>query len=104
MDHGVKKVTMKANLILEALNYDIEVPCPLQWALQYLNRKFANNGTQVAKFRDTVSSAVEFTCNIAFDGAHTPRECFLRAVTIFLCYAPDRDRKLEEEMQGRGKR
>ena len=56
----------------------------------------------MAKFRDTVSSAIELTCNIAFDGAHTPRECFLRAVTIFLCYAPDRDWKLEEELQGWG--
>ena len=33
MDHGDKKVTMKENLILEALHFDIEVPCPLQWAL-----------------------------------------------------------------------
>ena len=92
--------------ILEALNYDLDVPCPLQWGLLWfsapsrLNRKFANDGTKVSKFRDTVSSAIELTCNIAFDGAHTPRECFSRAVTILLCYAPDRDWKLEEEMQG----
>ena len=77
--------------ILEALNYDIEVPCPLQWGLLWfsapsnLNRKFVNNGTKVAKFRDTV----KLTCNIAFDGAHTPSACFLRAVTMFFCYAPD---------------
>ena len=32
----------------------------------------------------------------------TPRESFLRVVTIFLCYAPDKDWKLEEEMQGWG--
>ena len=105
------KVTMRGNLILEALNYDIEVPCPPQWSLLWfsaptnLNSKFVNNGTKVAKFRDTFSSAIELTCNIAIDGAHTPRECFLRAVTILLCYALDRDWKLEEEMQGwRGER
>ena len=80
------KVTMKENLILEARHYDIEVPCPLQWSLLWfstptnLNRKFVNNGTRVAKFRETVSNAIELTCDIAFDGAHTPRECFLRAV------------------------
>ena len=97
------KVTMKENLILEALNCDIEVPCPLQWALLWfsaptnLNLKFVNNGTKVTNFRDTVNSAIELTCNIAVYGAHTARACFLRAVTIFLCYAPDRDRKLEEE-------
>ena len=27
------KATMRENLILEALHYDIDVPCPLQWAL-----------------------------------------------------------------------
>ena len=52
------------------------------------------------QIQDTVSSAIEVTCNIAFDGAHTPRECFLRAVTILLSYAPDKNWKLEEEMQG----
>ena len=88
---------MRQDPILEALNYDIEVTCPLQWALSWfsaptnLNRKFVNNGTRVTKFRDTVSSATELTCNIAVDGAHTPRECFLQAVTIMLCYAPDKD-------------
>ena len=93
------------HLILEALHYDIEVPCPLQWSLirfsapTNLNRKFVNNGTKVAKFRDTLSSAIELTCKIAFDAAHTPRECFLRALTILLSYAPNKDWKLEEEMQ-----
>ena len=52
--------------------------------------------------RDTVGSAIELTCNIAFNGAHTARACFFRAVTIFLCYAPDRDWKLGEELQGWG--
>ena len=33
------------------------------------------------------------------DGAQTPRACYLRAVTFLLCYAPDRGRNLEEEMQ-----
>ena len=55
-----------------------------------------NNGTKVATFRDTVNSAIELTCNIAFDGAHTPKGVFLRAVTIFLCYAHDKDYNLEE--------
>ena len=60
---------MKENLILEALHYDIEVPCPLQRALwssapTNINSKFVNNGTRVAKFRDTVNSAIELMCNI----------------------------------------
>ena len=92
---------MKENLILEALNYDIEVPCPLQWALLWfsaptnLNSKFVNSGTKVVKFRDMVNSAIELMCSIVFDGTHTPRECFLQAVTILLSYAPDKDWKLK---------
>ena len=91
-------VTLKENDILEALKYDIDVPCPLQWGLLWfsapsnLNRKFVNNGTKVAKFRDTVNSAIELT----------PRACFLRVVSIFLSYAIDKDWNLEEEMKGWG--
>ena len=81
---------MKENVILEALHYHIKVPCPLQWSLVWfsapmnLNRKFVNNGTRATKFRDTL----------------TLRGSFLRAVTIMLCYALDKDWKFEEEMQG----
>ena len=69
------KVTMKENLFLQARICNIDVPCPLQWALLWFsaptnfNRKFVNNGTKVAKCRETVNSAIELTCNIAFDGA-----------------------------------
>ena len=37
------KVTMKENLVLEALHCDIEVPCPLQWALLWF---FSTNESQ----------------------------------------------------------
>ena len=76
----VTKVTVKENFILEALHYDIDVSCPLQWALLWfaartnLNRKFVNNGTKVAQFRDTANSAIELTCNIAFDAVATTTE------------------------------
>ena len=102
-------VTSKENVIMEALNYDIDVPCPLQWGLVWfsaptnLNRKFVNNGTTVEKIRDTVRSAIELTCNIALGGALTPKGVlFLRAVSILSCHAHDEDWNLEEEMQGWG--
>ena len=66
------------------------------------NSKFVNIGTKVVKFRDTVNSAIELMCRVVFDWTHTPRECFLRAVTIMLSYAPDTDLDLKEEMQGWG--
>ena len=67
-----------------------------------INRKFVNNGMKVVTFRDTVNSAIELTCNVAFDGTHTLRACFLRAASIFLNYAPDKDWDMEEEMKGWG--
>ena len=88
-------VTLKENAILEPLNYDIDVPCPLQWRLLWFStptniiRKFVNTGTKVAKKRETDHCAIELTFNIPFDGAHTQRACFSSAVTILLCYAPD---------------
>ena len=97
---------MKENDTLEAQNYDVDVPCPIQWGLLWfsapsnLNRKFVNNGTKVAKFRKTVNNAIELTFKMTFDGAHTPRACFLRPVSMLLSYAPDRDWDLEEEMTG----
>ena len=56
-------VLLRENDILEALNSDIDVPCPLQrrflWfsAPSNLNRKFVNDGTKVAEFRETVNNA-----------------------------------------------
>ena len=49
-----------------------------------LNRKFVNHGTKVAKFRDTVNSAIELTCDIAFGRIHTPRACFLKGCEYFV--------------------
>ena len=36
-----------------------------------------NNRTKVTKFRDTVNSAIELTCYVAFDGAHTHKSVLL---------------------------
>ena len=86
----VRVTFFKENDILEALHYDTDVFWPLQWRLLWfsaptkLKRKFVNNGTKVAKFRDTVNSAIEFTCNIAFDGTHAPRACFFTGCEYFL--------------------
>ena len=71
-------VLWKENDILEAWNFDIDVPCPLQWGLLWfsapssVNRKYANNGTKVENFRETVNEAIEMTFNVPFDGVHTP--------------------------------
>ena len=76
------------------------LPTPMETSVVLsTNRKFTNNGTKTAKFRETVNNAIELNCNIDFDGIQTPRACLLRAVSILLSYAPDRDWDLEEEMK-----
>ena len=88
--------------ILETLNYDIDASCPLHGRLLWfsapssLSRKFANNCTKVAKYRETVNVAIEITFDVPFDGVHTPRMCLLHAVNVLLSNAPDRYWDLEE--------
>ena len=60
MDYGDKGYHERKSHILEALNYDIEVPSPLQWALVWFSAPTNLN---------------------AFDGAHMPRACFVQVVT-----------------------
>ena len=101
-------VPRKENDILEAMNYDLDVPCPRQSGLLWfsspsrLNRKFANDGTKIAKCRETVNMAIKITFNVPFDGLHTSRTCSLRAVSVVLCNSPDKDWNREEELKGWG--
>ena len=98
--------TLKGNDFLEELDYEIDVPCPLQWGLLWfsastnLNRKIVNKGTKVANFREIVNHAIELTCNIACDGTHTPRALFLLTVSVFLCCAHDKDWDLKKCRDG----
>ena len=87
-------VTLKENETLEALNCEIEVPCPLQWGLLW----FTENENE--KFRKTVKHAIELSCNIFFNTTHTPRGLFVRTLTVLLCSAQDKDWDRKEEMQG----
>ena len=69
--------------------------CLLQWRL-------LNDGTKIAKYRETVNIAIEITFNVPFDGLHTLRTCLLRAVSVLLGNSPDKDWNHEEELNGWG--
>ena len=72
-------VILKESEILEALNYDLDVPCVIQWRLLWfsstsrLNQTFTNNGTKVAKYHEAVNMAIVATFTMPFEGLHTPR-------------------------------
>ena len=94
------------NDILEASNYDLDGPCPLQWRLLWFSTVAAqpkicsDDGAKIAKYRETVNMAIEITLTEPFDGLHTSRTCLLRAVSVLLCNSPDKDWNDEEEMKG----
>ena len=82
--------SLEENEILEGLNYDLDVPCPLQWGLLWfsspsrLDRNFAHDGLSHVK-----------DCT-------RPRTCLLRTVGAALCNSPDKDGCDEKEMKGWG--
>ena len=81
-------------------------PCPLQWGFLWfsspsrLDRKFANDGTKIAKYREAVDMAIEITLIEPLEGLHTPQTCLLRTVGVVPCNSPDKDWNDEEEMKG----
>ena len=96
-------VTLKEKEILEALDYEIDVPCPLQWGLLWfsapinLNHKFTNNGINIEKFRTIV---IELSVTLSLTGL-TPQEHCLYGQRRCCCAVPTiRDWEVKEEMQG----
>ena len=92
-----------------SIELDLDVPCPLQWGLFVVlltvkaqPKKLAHDGTNIAKYRETVNMALEITFNVPFDGVHTPRTCLPRAVSVLLYNSPDKDWNHEEETKGWG--
>ena len=67
----------------EILNYDLYIPCVIQWRLlsfsspSRLNQTFTNNGTKVAKYHEAFNMASEATFTMPYEGLHTPRTCLL---------------------------
>ena len=89
--------------VLEPLDYDIEVPCLVQWGMLWssptsLNRSFFNSGTIVEKYNEVIDLAIEATFTLSFGEMHTPRICFLISMHTVLCRSPERDWDVNREM------
>ena len=97
---------LKENEILEALNYDNDVPCVIQSRMLWfsspsrLNQRFTDCGAKVAQYHEKVNMASEATFTMPFEGSHTPRTCLLRSVSVVLYRSPDKDWHFDEEMKG----
>ena len=61
-------ISCRDTKVLEALDYDIEVPCLVQWGKLWfssptsLNRRFLNSGTIVEKFNEVIDLACTVLC------------------------------------------
>ena len=86
-------VTLKENEILEALNYEIELPCPLQWGLLWfsaptsLTHKFMNNGQKIEKFRKKSTMRSSCRATLSLTGL-TPQEHCLYGQWRCCCAVP----------------
>ena len=91
---------------LEALSYDLEIPCVVQWAVLWfaapssLNNELINAGLQRKIYYEVIGIALYFALSHSFKGEHTPRVCFLRALRHVLSGMPDRIWDLERELRG----
>ena len=87
-------VLLKENEILEALNYDLNVPCAIQRRLLWFSspsrliQRFANDGTKIAKYHEAVNMAIEITFTMPFEGLHTR---LLRSFVVVLYMLLDKD-------------
>ena len=86
----------RKNEILGALNYEIDVPCVVQWGLLWfsslsrLNQRFGDGGTKIAMYHDVINLPIVATFTAPFGGFNTPRTC-MRSVAAVLDRAPEKD-------------
>ena len=91
---------------LEALNYDLDVPCVVQWAVLWfaapssLNNELINAGLQRRIYYEVIHTALHLAIAYPLKGEHTPRVCLLRAVRHVLSGMPDNIWHLKRELKG----
>ena len=97
---------MQENEDLVALNYEIDVPCVVQWGLLWspsrLNQRFTDNGTIFAIYHGVINLAIMATFTASFGGYNTPRTCMPRSVAAVLDRAPDKDVDVIDAWLGTG--
>ena len=95
-------ISMQENEVSVALNYEIEVPCVVQWRLLWfssparLSQRYSDNGTKVPKYHEVMNMAIEATFTLSFGGSHTPRTRLLRSVGAVVYRSPDKDWDVEK--------
>ena len=90
---------------LEALDYDIEVPCMVQRGMLWFtsptsfDSRFLNSGTIVEKYNEVIDRAIEATFTLSFGWLHTPRMCFSTSMRAVLCRSLEREWDVNREVE-----
>ena len=91
---------------LEALQYDIEIPCTVQWEMlgfsapTCLNNDLLNDGEIFGECYEAVNLAFHNVLVAPSFGMNTPRILFLKAMRKVLEDMPERNWNREREMVG----
>ena len=103
-------LVMQENKIPEALNYDIDVSCVVQWEMLWYsaptsrNHDSLNDGVILAKCNATIKLAVKESFILSLWRRNTPRACFLPAHCLTMTgmpqwvWTPERDGILKEDL------
>ena len=88
-------ISLQEAKVQEALQYDLEIPCIVQWRMLWfsapisLNKDLLNVGTILGKFYEAVILAVLNVLGAPNFGVHTPRIFFMKAMRTILEDMPE---------------
>ena len=103
---GYQSVSLQEAKILEALQYDMEIPCIVQWGTLWfsaptsLNNALLTDGVMLEKYNEAVNLALQDAFTLPYWRMNTPRSCFLRSIRAALEITPERVWNLEKDMMG----
>ena len=83
-------ISLQEAKVLEALQYDLGIPCMVQWCMSWfsaptsLNNELLNNGVILEKYNEAVDLAFQSAFALPWWRMNTPRSCFLRSIRTVL--------------------
>ena len=87
------------------MNYDIGIPCVVQWCMLWFSAPTRLNGTlekqdiKIKQYHEAVTMVITHAILRPFGGEHTPRSCMLASVAKVL-HRTHRKWRVNKEMEG----
>ena len=102
---------VKKHILLDTPDYDVEVPCMVQWRTlrlsspTSLNWRLVENDVILETYNEAIKLAFQSAFILPFWMVNTPRSCFLRSIHAVLRRSPGRkwDAKQRDEELGTGR-